>query len=88
MANSPEGGHILDDVSRAGSLAAPPDSLRDRVREAKRLVEAEMIRDALEKHQWNRRLTAQALQISYRSLMYRMKNCNLRNPARVARPKS
>ena len=53
-------------------------SLRDAVREAKREAESEIIRAALEKHRWNRRRTAESLSISYRSLMYKMKDCNLR----------
>ena len=53
-------------------------SLRERMRQATRQIESEIIMEALELHRWNRRRTAQALQISYRSLMYKMKNCNLR----------
>ena len=34
--------------------------------------------EALEQHRWNRRRTAEALKISYRSLMYKMKHCNIR----------
>ena len=54
------------------------DSLREAVRQAKRRIESQLIMDALEKHRWNRRLAAKALRISYRSLMYKMKSCNLR----------
>ena len=59
-------------------------SLRQRVREAARRVESEIILEALEQHRWNRRRTAEALRISYRLLMYKMKSCNLRDetPAR------
>jgi transcriptional regulator with PAS, ATPase and Fis domain len=56
-----------------------PDSLRIRVRHAARQVESSIIREALEQHHWNRRRTAEALKISYRSLMYKMKICNLRD---------
>ena len=58
-------------------------SLRERVRQATRQVESEIILEALEQHRWNRRRTAEALRISYRLLMYKMKSCNLRadNPA-------
>jgi transcriptional regulator with PAS, ATPase and Fis domain len=35
--------------------------------------------EALNRHRWNRRRTAVALQISYRSLMYKMKRGNLRD---------
>jgi DNA-binding NtrC family response regulator len=53
-------------------------SLRVRVREATRRLEAEIILETLEQHRWNRRRTAEALGISYRLLMYKMQNCNLR----------
>ncbi len=56
-----------------------PESLRVRVRHAVRQVESEIIREALEQHRWNRRRVAEALKISYRSLMYKMKTCNLRD---------
>jgi transcriptional regulator with PAS, ATPase and Fis domain len=36
---------------------------------------------ALDQHRWNRRRAAKALNISYRSLMYKMKYCGLRNGA-------
>jgi len=54
-------------------------SLRERVRRAAKQLESDLIREALEQHRWNRRRTAEALNISYRSLMYKMKNCNLRS---------
>ena len=58
--------------------APSPSSLRERVREAAEQFEATVILQALEQHQWNRRRTAEALRISYRSLMYKMKRCNVR----------
>jgi DNA-binding NtrC family response regulator len=63
--------------AEANSLHAP--SLRERVRQATRQIESEIILEALEQHRWNRRRTAEALRISYRLLMYKMKSCNLRN---------
>lgn len=53
-------------------------SLRERVRQATRQIESEFILQALQQHRWNRRRTAEALKISYRLLMYKMKSCNLR----------
>jgi DNA-binding NtrC family response regulator len=53
-------------------------SLREKVRQATRQIESELILEALEQHRWNRRRTAEALRISYRLLMYKMKSCNLR----------
>ena len=55
-----------------------PAALKDQVKQATKRVEGEIILRALEQHRWNRRRTAEALQISYRSLMYKMKNCNIR----------
>lgn len=54
-------------------------SLRERVRQAAIKTESEIIRETLDRHRWNRRKTAAALCISYRSLMYKMKHCNLRD---------
>jgi transcriptional regulator with PAS, ATPase and Fis domain len=59
--------------------SVPASSLRERVRLAARQVERGIIKDALEQHRWNRRRTAEALKISYRSLMQKMKACNLRD---------
>jgi DNA-binding NtrC family response regulator len=54
-------------------------SLRERVREATREIESKIILETLEQNRWNRRRTAEALGISYRLLMYKMKSCNLRD---------
>jgi two-component system, NtrC family, response regulator AtoC len=67
----------------ANSLASP--SLRERVRQATKQIESEIILEALEQHRWNRRRTAEALRISYRLLMYKMKSCNLRDEILVQR---
>ena len=61
------------------------NSLRERVRQATRQIESELILEALEQHRWNRRRTAEALRISYRLLMYKMKSCNLRAESQVTR---
>lgn len=60
-------------------------SLRERVREATKQIESEIILEALEQHRWNRRRTAEALRISYRLLMYKMKSCNLRDESAAQR---
>jgi transcriptional regulator with PAS, ATPase and Fis domain len=71
--------------------SADRTSLRARVRQAIVQTESEIIKETLERYRWNRRKTAEALQISYRSLMYKMKHCKLRDeckfePGPVARP--
>jgi DNA-binding NtrC family response regulator len=61
-------------------------SFRERLRAATREIESRLIMDALERNRWNRRRAAEALQISYRSLMYKMKRCNLRDSADFGKP--
>jgi DNA-binding NtrC family response regulator len=67
------------DVNSATGNSLHPPSLRERVRQATRQIESRLIIEALEQHRWNRRRTAEALGISYRLLMYKMKSCNLRD---------
>jgi len=55
-------------------------ALKEQVKQASKRVEGEIILRALEQNRWNRRRTAEVLRISYRSLMYKMKNCNIRAP--------
>jgi transcriptional regulator with PAS, ATPase and Fis domain len=52
--------------------------LKDQIRKAARELESGIILRTLENHRWNRRRTAESLNISYRSLLYKMKACNLR----------
>jgi DNA-binding NtrC family response regulator len=52
--------------------------LKEQVRKASRELESGIILRTLENHRWNRRRTAESLNISYRSLLYKMKACNLR----------
>jgi|SRR5579862_4092207 len=68
----------------AGCRPANP-ALKEQVRGATKRVEGEIILRALEQHCWNRRRTAEALRISYRSLMYKMKNCEIRQENGVRR---
>jgi two-component system response regulator AtoC len=59
---------------------AQPDrrSLKEQVKGVSQRLESEIILRTLERHHWNRRRAAESLQISYRSLLYKMKSCNLR----------
>jgi transcriptional regulator with PAS, ATPase and Fis domain len=82
LPNSPQKPN--DDV-KSGLRPSARDSLRETVRQAARQIESRIIMDALQKHRWNRRRTAEALNISYRSLMYKMKNGNLRHEGSVSR---
>jgi two-component system response regulator AtoC len=67
------------DASPASALPSQPGSLREAAFEARKRAETQIILAALDKHRWNRRRAAEALNISYRSLMYKMKYCGLRN---------
>jgi two-component system response regulator AtoC len=52
-------------------------SLKDVHREAVLRAEAEVIRKALDKTNWNRKKAAVLLNISYKALLYKMKACGL-----------
>jgi len=59
--------------------AAPPCvGFRSVVRDVKARTEAQMIQSALETFGWNRRRAAQYLNISYRSLLYKIQQHRLR----------
>jgi two-component system, NtrC family, response regulator AtoC len=47
-----------------------------------------VILESLREHQWNRRKTAAALQISYRALIYKIRDAGLtsRRPIRASTP--
>ena len=77
MSSTPHAAVTEVNSTDANSLPAP--SLRERVRQATKQIEFEIILEALDQHRWNRRRTAEALGISYRLLMYKMKSCNLRD---------
>jgi two-component system response regulator AtoC len=72
-------------IARINAEAEGRSSLRERVRQAAIKTESDIIRETLERHRWNRRKTAEALRISYRSLMYKMKQCHLRDDNQAAR---
>ncbi len=56
---------------RAGAL--PPISLKEAARAASREAEKELILNVLQKTRWNRRKAAEYLQISYKALLYKVK---------------
>jgi two-component system response regulator AtoC len=85
MSSIPQTATTVDGTPLDKPTAAP--SLRERVRLATRKIESEIILETLEQHRWNRRRTAEALRISYRLLMYKMKSCNIRDTT-LERPPS
>jgi two-component system, NtrC family, response regulator AtoC len=65
---------------------APCVGIRSIVRDVKARTEAKMIQSALETFGWNRRRTAQYLNMSYRGLLYKIQQYHLR-PWTVGDPK-
>jgi two-component system response regulator AtoC len=65
-------------------LAGPDGtvSLRRHVKAAVQRVEHDIILRALRHNRWNRKKTAQMLKISYRALLYKLKDCGLESSAR------
>jgi transcriptional regulator with GAF, ATPase, and Fis domain len=63
--------------SRGGSSSVPWPTLREVRQKAAIKVESEVIAKALEISRWNRRKTAELLQISYKTLLYKMKECGI-----------
>jgi two-component system, NtrC family, response regulator AtoC len=56
-----------------------PDSLKAAARAASREAERELILRALERTHWNRKRAARELQISYKSLLYKLKQIGLQD---------
>ena len=58
---------------RDSALGTKPSSLKTVARAASQQAERELIRQALERTRWNRKRAARELQISYKSLLYKIK---------------
>ena len=58
-------------------------SLKDAARFAARQAEKEMLLRALQKTNWNRRRAAQLLQISYKAMLYKLKDAGLSKQSRA-----
>jgi two-component system response regulator AtoC len=58
-------------------------SLKEASREASRRAEREMILNQLERTHWNRKRTARELQISYKALLYKLKQLGLGGPGKA-----
>jgi two-component system, NtrC family, response regulator AtoC len=71
---------LADSVARTLGEANPDEgrlSLKRITKQASRELEREIILQALEENRWNRRKTARALKISYRALLYKMKDAGV-----------
>lgn len=84
---APDAVGLMSEISRrsAAQAAVKVDetqmTLKEQVRRESRQLEASIILRTLERYRWNRRRTAESLKISYRSLLYKMKECNIRGDA-------
>jgi two-component system response regulator AtoC len=69
--------HVPTPVKVPGNGKAPVRSLKEASREASRHAEYGMILEQLERTHWNRKKTARELQISYKALLYKLKQLGL-----------
>jgi DNA-binding NtrC family response regulator len=63
--------------SFSGGTHADSLSLKQAAREASRKAERQMILESLERTHWNRKRSARELQISYKALLYKLKQLGL-----------
>ena len=71
---------LSDNETAASASPFIPDGhtpLRLQTQRAVRILERQIILRALNEHRWNRRKTAQSLDISYRALLYKIKDAGL-----------
>jgi two-component system response regulator AtoC len=81
------GGLVAIAVPASGAIAVPGPldaPLKDVARRAARVAEREAILQALGRTGWNRRRAAKRLQISYKALLYKIKDCQIVDPREAA----
>ncbi len=79
--------NAVPNAVKAGTLHAtlPEDApLKDVARRAARIAEREAILRALVRTGWNKRKAAKRLQISYKALLYKIKDCEIVDPRNAA----
>lgn len=64
-------------ISESGLSPVPSGSLKEAARAASRVAERAMILNQLERTHWNRKKAARELQISYKALLYKLKQLGL-----------
>jgi two-component system response regulator AtoC len=74
--------HLQKRNASATEAGAVP--LKNLAKSAIKDLERNVILEALRAHQWNRRRTAQSLKISYRSLIYKIRDAGLVSRKTVA----
>ena len=67
-------------VHPGAAVSLKEASLKAVAREASRLAERDLILKALEKTHWNRKQAARQLQISYKALLYKIKQIDVPGP--------
>lgn len=87
--SAPTGGEPNGDGTKhsenSHASTAPSRSLKEAAREASRQAEKVMILNQLERTRWNRKKTARDLQISYKALLYKLKQLGLDGSGRPER---
>jgi two-component system response regulator AtoC len=80
------GNVAVNGVAAAGVHAPIPDDapLKEVGRRAARIAEREAILRALMRTGWNKRKAAKRLQISYKALLYKIKDCDIVDPRNAA----
>jgi DNA-binding NtrC family response regulator len=72
-------------VNEAAGATTEPPSLKDIARRAAMLAEREAITHMLQRTAWNKRKAAQRLRISYKALLYKIKECGIIDPREANR---
>jgi len=68
---------VVPKNSENGNAPVPSGSLKEAARAASRVAERAMILNQLERTHWNRKRAARELQISYKALLYKLKQLGL-----------
>src|SRR5579863_2878874 len=76
-AKSPDPASGASKISEPGFSQVPSGSLKEAARAASRVAERAMILNQLERTHWNRKRAARELQISYKALLYKLKQLGL-----------
>jgi len=76
-AKSPDSPGGTAKISEPGFSQVPSGSLKEAARAASRVAERAMILNQLERTHWNRKRAARELQISYKALLYKLKQLGL-----------
>src|SRR5580692_567640 len=76
-AKTPDPVPAAGNIPGNGDAHAPSRSLKDAAKAASRVAERAMILNQLERTHWNRKRAARELQISYKALLYKLKQLGL-----------